>query len=78
MSCVDPLEARLAEVVKRGLPETSQRTLSLSARDEILAEALRADVVALGPGSRDIPRPWSWRASWWSAWRRRSCWTRTA
>jgi NAD(P)H-hydrate epimerase len=50
MSCVDPLEARLAEVVKRGLPETSQRTLSLSARDEILAEAIRADVVALGPG----------------------------
>ena len=50
MSCVDPLEARLAEVVKRGLPETSLRTLSLSARDEILAEAIRADVVALGPG----------------------------
>ncbi len=49
-SCVDPLEARLAEVVKRGLPETSQRTLALSALDDILAEALRADVVAIGPG----------------------------
>jgi len=50
VSCIDPLEARVAEVVKRGLPETSQRSLALSARDEILAEALRADVIALGPG----------------------------
>ena len=50
VSCVDPLEARVAEVVKRGLPETSGRTLALGARDEILAEALRADVVAIGPG----------------------------
>src|SRR5258705_9936263 len=48
--CIDALESRVAEVVKRGLPETSERTLALSARDEILAEALRADVVAIGPG----------------------------
>ncbi|HMI30658.1 MAG TPA: NAD(P)H-hydrate dehydratase [Candidatus Limnocylindrales bacterium] len=53
-SCVDALESRVAEVVKRGLPETKARALSLRARDEILAEALRADVVAIGPGlSRD-------------------------
>lgn len=50
MSCVDTLEARVVEVVKRGLPETNERTLALGARDEILAEALRADVVAIGPG----------------------------
>jgi len=50
LSCVDSLEARVAEVVKRGLPETPERTLGLKARDEILAEALRADVVAIGPG----------------------------
>jgi hydroxyethylthiazole kinase-like uncharacterized protein yjeF len=53
-SCVDALEARVAEVVKRGLPETETRSLSLRSRDEILAEAVRADVVAIGPGlSRD-------------------------
>jgi NAD(P)H-hydrate epimerase len=49
-SCVDALESRVSEVVKRGLPETKGRALSLGARDEILAEALRADVVAIGPG----------------------------
>ncbi len=49
-SCVDSLEARVAEVVKRGLPETEARTLAPAAREEILAEALRADVVAIGPG----------------------------
>lgn len=50
VSCLDALESRVAEVVKRGLPETSERTVALRARDEILAEALRADVVAIGPG----------------------------
>jgi NAD(P)H-hydrate epimerase len=50
LSCVDPLESRVAEVVKRGLPQTPERTLALGARDEILEEALRADVVAIGPG----------------------------
>ena len=50
VSCVDTLEARLAEVVKRGLPQTPERTIALVAREEILAEALRADVVAIGPG----------------------------
>jgi NAD(P)H-hydrate epimerase len=50
LGCVDALEARVAEVVKRGLPQTMERTLGLGARDEILAEALRADVVAIGPG----------------------------
>ena len=50
MSCVDALESRVAEVVKRGLPETPERALSLKAREEILAEAIRADVVAIGPG----------------------------
>jgi NAD(P)H-hydrate epimerase len=49
-SCVDALEARVVEVVKRGLPQTTERTLALGARDEILAEAIRADVVAIGPG----------------------------
>jgi len=48
--CLDALESRVAEVVKRGLPETPERALALGARDEILAEALRADVVAIGPG----------------------------
>src|SRR2546428_9614915 len=47
---VDSLQARVAAVVKRGLPQTAERTLGLGARDEILAEALRADVVAIGPG----------------------------
>ena len=50
VSCVDTLEARVAEVVKRGLPETRERTIALGGREEILAEALRADVVAIGPG----------------------------
>jgi len=50
VSCVDALESRVSEVVKRGLPETKERALALGARDEILAEALRADVVAIGPG----------------------------
>jgi hydroxyethylthiazole kinase-like uncharacterized protein yjeF len=49
-SCVDTLEARVAEVVKRAAPETPERTLALVAREEILEEALRADVVAIGPG----------------------------
>ena len=48
--CVDSLEARVAEVVKRGLPQTAERSLGLGAREEILAEALRSDVVAIGPG----------------------------
>jgi len=50
LSCVDALESRVAEVVKRGLPEVPERALALAAREEILAEAMRADVVAIGPG----------------------------
>lgn len=49
-SCVDAMESRVAEVVKRGLPEVPERALALAAREEILAEAMRADVVAIGPG----------------------------
>ena len=49
-SCLDALESRVAEVVKRGVAETPARTLALDAREEILAEAMRADVVAIGPG----------------------------
>jgi hydroxyethylthiazole kinase-like uncharacterized protein yjeF len=49
-SCVDALESRVAEVVKRGLAETPERTLALGGRDEIIAEAIRADAVAIGPG----------------------------
>jgi NAD(P)H-hydrate epimerase len=49
-SCVDALESRVAEVVKRGLPEVPERALALAAREEILTEAMRADVVAIGPG----------------------------
>jgi hydroxyethylthiazole kinase-like uncharacterized protein yjeF len=47
---VDALESRVAEVVKRGLAEVPERALALAAREEILAEAMRADVVAIGPG----------------------------
>jgi NAD(P)H-hydrate epimerase len=50
LSCVDALESRVAEVVKRGIRQTPERTLALGAREEILEEALRADVVAIGPG----------------------------
>lgn len=49
-SCVSILEARVAEVVKRGLPETAARTLAAAAIEAIADEALRADVVAIGPG----------------------------
>jgi len=53
-SCVDVLESRVAEVVKRGVAETASRTLAADAESAILAEAMRADVVVLGPGlSRD-------------------------
>ncbi len=53
-SCVDALESRVGEVVKRGCPETYVRSLALASLDAILAEAMRADVVAIGPGlSRD-------------------------
>jgi hydroxyethylthiazole kinase-like uncharacterized protein yjeF len=53
-SCVDVLEARVAEVVKRGVAETAGRTLARQAIEAILAEAMRADAVAIGPGlSRD-------------------------
>ncbi|HET7904322.1 MAG TPA: NAD(P)H-hydrate dehydratase [Candidatus Eisenbacteria bacterium] len=53
-SCVDVLEARVAEVVKRGVAETASRALSAEAEEAILAEAMRADVVVVGPGlSRD-------------------------
>lgn len=54
LSCVDILESRVCEVVKRGVPETGSRSLARSALDGILLEAMRADVVAIGPGlSRD-------------------------
>jgi ADP-dependent NAD(P)H-hydrate dehydratase / NAD(P)H-hydrate epimerase len=53
-SGVAALESRVAEVVKRPCPETASRSLAKGAIDPILAEALRADVVAIGPGlSRD-------------------------
>jgi NAD(P)H-hydrate epimerase len=53
-SCVSILESRVAEVVKRGLPETETRALAAAAIEAIAAEAVRADVVAIGPGlSRD-------------------------
>ncbi|HEX7077236.1 MAG TPA: NAD(P)H-hydrate dehydratase [Candidatus Eisenbacteria bacterium] len=54
-SCVDALEARVAEVVKRGMPETDARTLARAALDPILEEAMRADVVAIGPGASRHP-----------------------
>ena len=49
-SCVDVLEARVSEVVKRGAPETPRRTLARAGLEAILGEAMRADVVAIGPG----------------------------
>ena len=49
-SCVDALESRVSEVVKRGAPETARRSLARAGLDAILAEAMRADVVAIGPG----------------------------
>jgi NAD(P)H-hydrate epimerase len=49
-SCVDVLEMRVAEVVKRGVAETGARTMAAGAGDAVLAEAMRADVVVLGPG----------------------------
>ena len=53
-SCVDLLESRVSEVVKRGFAETDRRTLASSSLDDILMESMRADVVAIGPGlSRD-------------------------
>ena len=53
-SGVAALEARVAEVVKRPSPETSSRSLARGAIEPILGEAIRADVVAIGPGlSRD-------------------------
>jgi hydroxyethylthiazole kinase-like uncharacterized protein yjeF len=53
-SCVDLLESRVPEVVKRGFAETDGRSLARAALDGILLEAMRADVVAIGPGlSRD-------------------------
>ncbi|MEK7317208.1 MAG: NAD(P)H-hydrate dehydratase [Candidatus Eisenbacteria bacterium] len=54
-SCVDILESRVAEVVKRGVAETAARTLAAGAGDAILAEAMRADVVVLGPGMSRHP-----------------------
>ncbi|TMQ63127.1 MAG: NAD(P)H-hydrate dehydratase [Candidatus Eisenbacteria bacterium] len=49
-SCVDPLESRISEVVKRGCAETDGRSLARAALDAILVEAMRSDVVAIGPG----------------------------
>ncbi|MGE5175640.1 MAG: NAD(P)H-hydrate dehydratase [Hyphomicrobiales bacterium] len=54
-SCVDALEARVGEVVKRGMPETDARSLSRAALEPILEEAMRADVVAIGPGASRHP-----------------------
>lgn len=53
-SCVDVLETRVTEVVKRGCAETARRSLAFEALEAILPEAQRADAVAIGPGlSRD-------------------------
>ncbi len=53
-SGVDILESRVSEVVKRGFAETERRSLAAAALNDILMEAMRADVVAIGPGlSRD-------------------------
>jgi ADP-dependent NAD(P)H-hydrate dehydratase / NAD(P)H-hydrate epimerase len=53
-SCVDVLESRVTEVVKRGFAETSARSLAHEAVEAILPDAQRADAVAIGPGlSRD-------------------------
>lgn len=49
-SCVDVLEARVTEVVKRGFAETPERSLAFDALEAILPEAQRADAVAIGPG----------------------------
>jgi hydroxyethylthiazole kinase-like uncharacterized protein yjeF len=49
-SCVPILESRVAEVVKRGLPGTAAGSLARTALDAIAEEAVRADVVAIGPG----------------------------
>ena len=54
-SCVDVLESRVVEVVKRGMPETAARSLGMGAREPILEEAMRADVVAIGPGASRHP-----------------------
>ena len=54
-SCVDVLESRVVEVVKRGMPETAARTLGMAALEPILEEAMRADVVAIGPGASRHP-----------------------
>ena len=54
-SCVDVLESRVVEVVKRGVPETDARSLGMAALEPILEEAMRADVVAIGPGASRHP-----------------------
>lgn len=54
-SCVDVLESRVVEVVKRGVPETEARSLGMAALEPILEEAMRADVVAIGPGASRHP-----------------------
>lgn len=55
-SCLDPLEARVVEVVKRGLPETPRRTLAGEALEAIVAEAEQADAIAIGPGLSREPQ----------------------
>lgn len=55
LSCVDVLESRVVEVVKRGMPETGARTLGMASLEPILEEAMRADVVAIGPGASRNP-----------------------
>jgi len=49
-SCVDVLETRVTEVVKRGYPETDMRSLARAALEGLLEEGMRADAVAIGPG----------------------------
>lgn len=54
-SCVPILESRVAEMVKRGMPETAARSLAAASADAIAAEAERADVIAIGPGLSRVP-----------------------
>jgi ADP-dependent NAD(P)H-hydrate dehydratase / NAD(P)H-hydrate epimerase len=49
-SALPALEARLLEVVKRGLPEDAAGRLLPRAADSVLEAAAKADVVAIGPG----------------------------
>ncbi|MDD4956132.1 MAG: NAD(P)H-hydrate dehydratase [Candidatus Omnitrophica bacterium] len=46
----DIMEVKLTEVMTVPLPETKNRSLSSRARDSIMDLAVKADVVAIGPG----------------------------